>query len=189
MTPADPPNQTIPPQPLFEVVLFEPQIPNNTGNIGRTCLAMASSLHLIEPLGFDLSEKALRRAGLDYWPRLETAVHEDWSSYVQSTPGARRWMFTTNPAIPNNGPAKPVFRADLRQGDHFVFGPETRGLPRDLLETHAQSNVIFPLVPEERSLNLATTVCAALTEGVRQLAQSNSIQISRKGRIVIPARP
>lgn len=167
--------------PLFEVVLFEPEIPNNTGNIGRTCLAMGSTLHLIEPLGFDLTEKAMRRAGLDYWPRLAPRVHVSWEAYLEATGPASRWYFSTRPSTAQA--ATPPYRAPFARGDHLVFGPETRGLPRELVEQAPESVLSFPMMPGERSLNLATAVCSALTEGVRQLAQSSIIAIDDDGRI------
>ncbi|MEQ8843800.1 MAG: tRNA (cytidine(34)-2'-O)-methyltransferase [Phycisphaerales bacterium] len=148
--------------PLFHVVLHEPEIPNNTGNIGRTCLAMGAALHLIEPLGFDLGEKALRRAGLDYWPRLAPVVHADWASYERAWPQARRWLFTAR-----RGRAH--IAVNLARGDHLVFGKETAGLPESIVAGREPSLVGIPMVRGERSLNLSTAVCAGLAEGVRQL--------------------
>lgn len=141
--------------PLFHVVLHEPEIPNNTGNIGRTCVATACRLHLIHPLGFSLDEKARRRAGLDYWPRVDLREHESWGAYLASEAGARLWLCTTRCE-------RTVYEADFRAGDHLVFGKETRGLPREILETHADRAITLPMVPGERSLNLATAVSAAI---------------------------
>lgn len=149
------------PRPLFQVVLHEPEIPNNTGNIGRTCVATGCGLRLIHPLGFDVSEKACRRAGLDYWPRLNVREHRSWQDYLAHAPTARRWMFTTKATLT-------LFDADLQRGDHLVFGKETRGLPDDLLAEGGTRLVRLPMVPGERSLNLATAVCAAVYEGLRQ---------------------
>lgn len=177
---------TPPRQPHFEVVLFEPEIPNNTGNIGRTCLAMGASLHLIEPLGFDLSEKALRRAGLDYWPRLAPTIHPSWAAYLDAYPQAHRWYFTTRAIAspPTSKPRlRPLFDAVLSPGDHLVFGPETRGLPHDILCTTPENNVTFPMVVGERSLNLATAVCAGLTEGIRQLVANKALTLTDDVRI------
>lgn len=157
--------------PLFHVVLHEPRIPNNTGNIGRTCLAMGAALHLIEPLGFDLDEKALRRAGLDYWPRLAPSVHEDWDAYVRLYPEANRWYFE-----PRRG--RPHFEAPLIEGDHLVFGKETGSIPESILEGHADRLVSIPLRGGERSLNLATAVCVGLAEGTRQLVVSGHLDLS-----------
>lgn len=146
---------------MFDVVLVEPEIPNNTGNIGRTCVATGCRLHLVHPLGFDVDEKACRRAGLDYWPRLRVVEHRDYDAYLRVTAPARRWFFSTKGR-------RSYFAADLRPGDHLVFGKETGGLPEELLADHPDSVLAMPMVPGERSLNLATAVCAVVYEGVRQ---------------------
>jgi tRNA (cytidine/uridine-2'-O-)-methyltransferase len=164
--------------PLFEVVLHEPLIPNNTGNIGRTCVALGASLHLIHPIGFDLSEKACRRAGLDYWPRLDVHEHESWAAYLQ-THDRPMWLFTT-------GAGTPVFDVPLGRGDHLVFGKETAGLPQDLLDAHPERVVCLPMKPGERSLNLATAVCAALYEGLGQVRERGGVSIDANGRIQSP---
>ncbi|MFG0257109.1 MAG: tRNA (cytidine(34)-2'-O)-methyltransferase [Phycisphaerales bacterium JB043] len=158
--PADAPQTA---KPLFEVVLHEPEIPNNTGNIGRTCIATGCSLHLIRPLAFDTSVKALRRAGLDYWPRLAPTEHDDWEAYLSATSvgESRLWLFTTKTD-------RALWDANLTRGDHLVFGKETAGLPDELLERYSHRLVTLPMVPGERSLNVATAVCAAVYEGMRQ---------------------
>jgi tRNA (cytidine/uridine-2'-O-)-methyltransferase len=187
-TPSPPTAARTPPAPIFHVVLHEPEIPNNTGNIGRTCMTTACALHLIKPFGFDTSAKALRRAGLDYWPRLAPAEHDSWDAYIAACFGQdaepsrepapprvpKRWLFTTRAS-------RPVWRADLRPGDHLVFGKETKGLPSDLLDAHAETVVTFPMVPHERSLNVATAVCAAIYEGLRQCADRNDIALHPDG--------
>ncbi|MCA9281761.1 MAG: tRNA (cytidine(34)-2'-O)-methyltransferase [Phycisphaeraceae bacterium] len=165
--------------PLFHIVLHEPEIPNNTGNIGRTCIATGCALHLIHPLGFDTSVKALRRAGLDYWPRLAPTEHADWHAYSRAHPAARRWCFTTKAS-------RPFWDADLKPGDHLVFGKETAGLPADILAAHADTLITLPMVPGERSLNLATAVCAAIYEGVRQSVARGDITLDSAGRIINP---
>lgn len=167
-----------PDNPLFHVVLHEPEIPNNTGNIGRTCVACACALHLIHPLGFELSEKACRRAGLDYWPRLDVHEHASFGAYLKSAGPARLWVFTTKSP-------RSVFDAELRRGDHLLFGRETAGLPRDILDRFPDRCVSFPMVRNERSLNLATAVCAAAYEGVRQLRARGEIEIGADGRLLI----
>lgn len=163
--------------PLFHVVLHEPEIPNNTGNIGRTCVATRSALHLIHPLGFDISEKACRRAGLDYWPRLEVREHASWAGYGEATVGARRWLFTTKTT-------RSVFDAEFAVGDHLVFGAETRGLPGEVLAEHGERLVRFPMAVGERSLNLATAVCAAVYEAVRQCSVRGEIAVDPNGCLV-----
>ena len=161
------------PDPLFHVVMHEPEIPNNTGNIGRTCLVFGCALHLIHPLGFETSVKALRRAGMDYWPRLGVAEHETWEAYRATTGIAddRIWL-TSGKA------GRPVWEADLRPGDHVVFGKETAGLAPELLASFPPERVLrFPMVEGERGLNVATAVCSVLTEGVRQCAQRGEVRI------------
>lgn len=159
---------------LFHVVLHEPEIPNNTGNIGRTCVATRSALHLIHPLGFDISEKACRRAGLDYWPRLAVREHESWAGYEAVTADASRWLFTTKTT-------RSVFDAEFRVGDHLVFGAETRGLPAEILATRPDRLLRFPMAEGERSLNLATAVCAAVYEAVRQCSVRGEIIVNPNG--------
>jgi tRNA (cytidine/uridine-2'-O-)-methyltransferase len=162
------------------VVLHEPEIPNNTGNIGRTCIATGCALHLIKPLGFDTSEKACRRAGLDYWPRLNPVEHASWPAYFSATKPQRLWLFTTKTT-------RPLWHADFQPGDHIVFGKETRGLPDDLLAAHSGRLLTLPMVPEERSLNLATAVCAAAYEAIRQMVVRGNLSVDSSGRIVPPA--
>jgi len=163
-------------RPLFHVVLHEPEIPNNTGNIGRTCVATGCSLHLIRPLGFDTGEKACRRAGLDYWPRLGVREHDSWDAYLASEAPARLWLFSTRPG-------RPLFEADLLAGDALVFGRETGGLPESILRESPDRRVFLPMLPGERSLNLATAVCAAVYEGIRQLLSHGELTIDEAGRL------
>jgi tRNA (cytidine/uridine-2'-O-)-methyltransferase len=165
-------------RPLFHVVLHEPEIPNNTGNIGRTCVATGCGLHLIHPLGFEVTDKACRRAGLDYWPRLGVAEHQSWGAYREtvSVPDSRVWLFTTRAK-------RCVFDVEFSPGDHFVFGKETAGLPTELLESIPEQQVGFPLATGERSMNVATVVCAAVYEGLRQLYVRNLIGLNDGLRI------
>lgn len=156
--------------PLFQIVLHEPEIPNNTGNIGRTCVATGCGLHLIRPLGFDTSIKALRRAGLDYWPRLNPAEHDSLEAYMESARPARLWAFSTKAA-------RTVHEVDLRRGDHLLFGKETRGLPEQLLQRLADRLVTLPMLPDERSLNLATAVCAAVYIGIDQCLRRGELRL------------
>ena len=162
--------------PLFNVVLVRPQIPNNTGNIGRTCVATASSLHLIHPLAFDTSEKACRRAGLDYWPRLLVQEHPSWEQFLATARPAPLWLFSTKGS-------RPVYDAPLSPGDWLVFGNETEGLPLDLLQAHPGRVLTLPMVPAERSLNLATAVCAVVYEGVRQALTRGELRLDDQGRL------
>lgn len=164
------------PGPLFHVVLLEPEIPNNTGNIGRTCVAVGAALHLIHPLGFDMTEKARRRAGLDYWHRLRVTEHASWDAYLASTGPAPRWFLTTRAGCP-------VYGASLSLGDHLVFGKESGGLPAWLLEAHPERLASLPMVAGERSLNLATAVCAVVYEGVRQQLAAGRIRLTPESRL------
>lgn len=164
--------------PLFHIVLHEPEIPNNTGNIGRTCVATGCALHLIKPLGFDVSEKACRRAGLDYWPRLAPAMHESFDAYLQEQRPGPMWLFTTRTTR-----ALTSDTCTIRPGDHLIFGKETRGLPDDLLARFPDSLVTLPMLPNERSLNLATAVCAAVYLGIDQGLRDGVITLDSQGRL------
>lgn len=182
-----PPSKLLSPvlrSPLFHITLHEPEIPNNTGNIGRTCVAAGSRLHLIHPLGFDTSEKACRRAGLDYWPRLGVREHTDWDAYLDAMAREqghppRLWLFSAYAT-------RPMFDADFRRGDHLVFGKETAGLPQSLLERHADRLLLLPMVPGERGLNVATVVCAAVYEGMRQLLSRGEVALGPDSRLREP---
>jgi len=164
--------------PILNLVLHEPEIPNNTGNIGRTALVLGCSLHLIRPLGFDTSEKACRRAGLDYWPRLDVKIHESWREFNASESPARLWYFSAHAK-------RSVFDAEFRRGDWLVFGKETAGLPESILsDAPPEACLRFPMVEGERGLNLATAVCAAAYEGVRQLHTKGELRIDERGVIM-----
>lgn len=167
------------PARLFNVVLVEPEIPNNTGNIGRTCVATGCGLHLIRPLGFDTSEKACRRAGLDYWPRLEVREHDSWDEYLASATPRRLWLLTTKTT-------RSLFDVKLEQGDALVFGKETAGLSESLLCRYPTQLVTLPMVASERSLNLATAACTVIYEGIRQLLAGGEVRVDANGRLVIP---
>ncbi len=166
---------------LFHVVLVEPEIPNNTGNIGRTCVATGCALHLVHPLGFDTSEKACRRAGLDYWPRLNVTHHESWQAYAAARPvgDPGTWLFTTKAS-------RTLYDADFQLGDTLIFGKETRGLDESLLARHPERCLTLPMAPQERSLNLATAVCAVVYEGLRQLIARRDVQLDASGRLKLP---
>lgn len=155
-------------KPLLNIVLFEPEIPNNTGNIGRTCVGVGASLHLIEPLGFDLSDKNLKRSGLDYWPNLDWRVHSDWMAFQKSLPpGARLFFIET-------GGTKTIYDQTFEPGDFLIFGKETTGLPPALLEGNDTRLLSLPMPGPIRSFNLANTVAVVTFEAVRQF-RSNRI--------------
>ncbi|MFI4870829.1 MAG: tRNA (cytidine(34)-2'-O)-methyltransferase [Phycisphaerales bacterium JB061] len=162
---------------MFNIVLHEPEIPNNTGNIGRTCVATGSSLHLIEPLGFDIDEKACRRAGLDYWPRLDLHTHSDLGSYEEATTGANRWYLSTTGQ-------RSVFEAEFLPGDHLVFGKESKGLPRGLLEAATDRVLCLPMMPGERSLNLSSSACVVVYEAIRQCIARGDTKLDANKRLV-----
>jgi len=159
-------------RPIFDVVLHEPEIPNNTGNIGRTCIATGCALHLIRPLGFDTNEKACRRAGLDYWPRLGVVEHDSLGDYLATRRPARVWVFTTKGT-------RSLWDVPLAPGDAMLFGKETAGVPESVHAMFPQRLVRLPLMPGERSLNLATAVCAAVFEGLRQLHSDGRLMLSK----------
>jgi tRNA (cytidine/uridine-2'-O-)-methyltransferase len=163
----------IPGPSFFHIVLHQPEIPSNTGNIGRTCVATGCGLHLIHPLGFDTSEKACRRAGLDYWPRLWRREHPSFDAYLADERPQRPWLFTTRPRARAH-----LFQAELRPSDHLIFGRETAGLPPDILDRFDDRLLYLPMVPGERSLNLATAVCAVIYEGIRQCLARAEARIS-----------
>ena len=146
---------------MLNVVLYQPEIPPNTGNIGRLCHATGANLHLIEPLGFSLDEKALKRAGLDYWRELSPQVWPSYEEFEATVPEASSIYFLTTKSD------KIYWDASFQEGDFLVFGPETRGLPDTLLSKHLEQCLTIPQV-KGRSLNLATATGIVLFEGIRQ---------------------
>ena len=146
---------------MFHVVLVQPEIPQNTGNIARTCAATGCTLHLVRPLGFDISDNYLKRAGLDYWHLVNVEVHESLEAFLAQYPAARLHLFTTK--------AKRTYtQAQYRAGDFLVFGRETRGLDEEFLVQHPEACVRIPMREEARSLNLSNSVAIAVYEGLRQ---------------------
>ncbi len=172
--PHSPPGST---PSLFHIVMVEPEIPNNTGNIGRTCIATGCALHLVHPLGFDTSVKALRRAGLDYWPRLAVSHHDSWEAYLRDAAPPRIWVTSGKAGLP-------PWDVDLRPSDHLVFGKETAGLSEAILAAHADRTIRLPLMPGERGLNVATAVCAVAYEGIRQCIARAEISVTGEGDLV-----
>lgn len=145
----------------MNVVLFEPEIPQNTGNIARTCASTGSVLHLIEPLGFAISDAKLKRAGLDYWHALDIRIHKSWREYLDSEKPEKCWLFTTK-ASANYASVQ------YRDGDALVFGKETAGLPEDIHAQYPNSRLRIPMVKDNRSLNLSNAVALVLYESLRQ---------------------
>lgn len=146
---------------LLHIVLVNPEIPQNTGNIARTCAATGATLHLIEPLGFSLSNKYLKRAGLDYWHLMNYRTYPDMEAFLQAYPQARMHFASTKAP-------KGYHQAEYQDGDFLVFGCETRGLPENLLEKMYDRCVRIPMRPEARSLNLSNSVAIMLYEALRQ---------------------
>ncbi|HEY2138675.1 MAG TPA: tRNA (cytidine(34)-2'-O)-methyltransferase [Chthoniobacterales bacterium] len=148
---------------MFNVVLVEPEIPPNTGNIGRLCLATRSTLHLVKPLGFSIDDRTLRRAGLDYWKEVDLQLWDSFEELQRSqAPNARFFFLTTKSK-------RAYYAVQFVAGDFLVFGRETKGLPEALLRTHAEELLTIPM-SGTRSLNLATAVGIVLFEGMRQVA-------------------
>jgi tRNA (cytidine/uridine-2'-O-)-methyltransferase len=146
---------------VFNVVLVEPEIPPNTGNIGRLCLATRSTLHLVKPLGFSLDNRELRRAGLDYWEEVPLELWDSFDALQQAQPSATRYFFLTTKS------KRPYYEVKFQKDDFLVFGRETKGLSEDLLGANVNNCVAIPM-HGTRSLNLATAVAIVLFEAVRQ---------------------
>ena len=145
----------------MNIVLFEPEIPANTGNIGRTCVATNTRLHLIEPLGFKINEKARKRAGLDYWDMLDVIVYCNFEDFLERNPGARIYMATTK--------AKKVYTEISYEPDcYLMFGKESAGIPEELLLEHQENCMRIPMWGDIRSLNLSNAVSIVLYEALRQ---------------------
>ncbi len=147
----------------FKIVLVEPEIPQNTGNIGRTCVGTASELHLIHPFGFEITDKNLKRAGLDYWQYLKWFQYSDFESWKSTVPDWSRVFFFSTKAN------KSYFDVQFRQGDYLVFGRETKGLSSEIISNYPEKLIKIPQYGPVRSLNVATAAAIALYEGLRQL--------------------
>ncbi len=152
--------------PPFHIVLLNPEIPNNTGTIGRTAAATGCRLHIVHPIGFDMSEKALRRAGLDYWKHVDCRSHESWEAFLRDESPERLWTLSARAG-------RRLWDADLRSGDYLLFGCETSGLPEEVQKETTRRwgsdrSVGLPVDPPARSLNLACAVTAVVYEALRQ---------------------
>ena len=145
----------------MNIILHQPEIPANTGNIGRTCVATGTKLHLIETLGFRINEKELKRAGMDYWDRLDVYRYMNFDEFLQKNPGAKIWMATTK--------AKQVY-SDVEFGDDdfIMFGKESAGIPEEILIEYEKTCIRIPMLDEIRSLNLSNSVAIVLYEALRQ---------------------
>ncbi len=145
----------------FNIVLFEPEIPANTGNIGRTCVATGTRLHLIEPLGFRLSERDIKRAGMDYWAQLDVTTYVNYEDFLRRNPGARPYMATTK--------ARKVYtEAQFEPDCYIMFGKESAGIPEEILLENQERAIRIPMKGDTRSLNLSNSVAVVLYEALRQ---------------------
>lgn len=158
---------------MLNIVLFEPEIPANTGNIGRTCVATNTRLHLIEPLGFRLDEKSLKRAGMDYWKDLDVTTYVDFQDFLDKNPGAKIYMATTK--APN------VYTEVAYEPDCYImFGKESAGIPEEILVHHKNESIRIPMCGEIRSLNLSNSVAVVLYEALRQ---NNFENMTKQGQL------
>ena len=146
---------------MLNIVLHEPEMPANTGNIGRTCVAAGARLHLIEPLGFSINDKMVKRAGLDYWDKLDVTVYDDFNDFCERNPGAKIYMATTKAH-------KTYTEVSYEPDCYIMFGPESRGIPEELLIEDPERCVRIPMWGEMRSLNLSNSVAIILYEALRQ---------------------
>ena len=148
---------------MLNVVLVSPEIHQNTGNVARTCAATGAKLHLIRPLGFEITDKALRRAGLDYWYLLDVQVYDSLEDFFEKHPEASMWLLSTK--APSS-----YTEASYRDGDYLFFGKESGGLPEEFLNAHESRCVRIPMAEEARSLNLSNAVAITVYEALRQLS-------------------
>ena len=157
----------------FQVILHHPEQPGNTGAIGRTCICAGAGLHLIRPLGFLTDERSVRRAGLDYWPRLGVREYEDYEAFLAAHPGARIWYCTTKAR-------QTIDRGDYRDGDFLMFGAESTGIPEEILAARPDFCVRIPMQEGERSLNLSNAVAVGLYEALRHTGYAG---LEKSGRL------
>ena len=158
---------------MLNIVLFEPEIPQNTGNIGRTCVATNTRLHLIEPLGFRLDEKSLRRAGMDYWKDLDVTTYANFDEFMSKNPEAKIYMATTKAP---NVYSEVNFEPDC----YIMFGKESAGIPEEILVHHKENSIRIPMVGDIRSLNLSNSVAVVLYEALRQ---NNFTGMTKEGHL------
>lgn len=156
---------------MFNIVLHEPEIPQNTGNIGRTCLVAGARLHLIEPMGFIINDKNLKRAGMDYWKDLDVTIYDSWRDFLEKNRenlqapfgqgNAKLWMATTKARSVHSDAA-------FADGDYIMFGKESAGIPEEILLESPETSIRIPMMKNQRSLNLSNSVAVVLYEALRQ---------------------
>ena len=161
---------------MLNIVLVEPEIPQNTGNIVRTCAATGSKLHLVRPLGFEVTDKHLKRAGLDYWYLVDIVYYDSFSEVWDKLSAEHSFWFFSTKAKNTHSDVK------YADGDFLVFGKETKGLPEALLKEHYDTSVRIPMIDESRSLNLGNSVCVGVYEALRQLSYP---RLKREGEIPV----
>ena len=158
---------------MINIVLHEPEMPANTGNIGRTCVALGARLHLIEPLGFRLDEKSLKRAGLDYWEKLDVTTYINFEDFLEKNPGAKIYMATTK--------SKHTYVDVTYEKDCYImFGKESAGIPEEILLDYKETAIRIPMYPEIRSLNLSNSVAIVAYEAMRQ---NGFFQLEKQGQL------
>lgn len=158
---------------MINIVLHEPEMPANTGNIGRTCVALGARLHLIEPLGFRLDEKSLKRAGLDYWEKLDVTTYINFEDFLEKNPGAKIYMATTK--------SKQTYVDVTYEKDCYImFGKESAGIPEEILLDYKKTAIRIPMYPEIRSLNLSNSVAIVAYEAMRQ---NGFFQLEKQGQL------
>jgi len=146
----------------FHIALYQPEIPLNTGNIGRLCLGANAHLHLIKPMRFFIDDKHIKKAGLDYWDKVKLTIHDDWQSFLVKVGESNVYLCSTKASVSYH-------QHSYKQGDIFVFGPESRGLPPEILSASPDKMIKIPMSPDIRSINLANSVAIVLYEALRQI--------------------
>ena len=157
----------------MNIVLLEPEIPQNTGNIGRTCCATGTKLHLIEPMGFRINEKSLKRAGMDYWDDLDVAIYDSYNDFLEQNPNAKMWYATTK--APNR-----YCDVSFGENDYIMFGKESAGIPEEILVDNEKNAIRIPMNHNIRSLNLSNSVAIVLYEALRQ---NSFLEAERDGQL------
>lgn len=158
---------------MLNIVLHEPEMPANTGNIGRTCVAAGARLHLIEPMGFRINEKSVKRAGLDYWDKLDVTIYDDYNDFLEKNPGAKIYMATTK--------AHQTYTEVNYEDDCYImFGKESAGIPEEILVEHEKECIRIPMIGDIRSLNLSNSVAIVLYEALRQ---NNFSDMNKEGHL------